>query len=137
MDGDLSRPHLYEHRHSYNRTGFNLDMDGTRRLLWWETMAGGMGGFFGFYPDSPYPYPNPEQLRPHYTFWHAKNRFRLGMQRTNILIDRAYGLSDAKKENCVFYKDGTQSIVLDLFGMAHGSRIVAVYPWVEHTHTVI
>ena len=45
----------------------------------------GMGGFFGFYPQDSgayagHPYPRPEQLRTHHTFWHRHNRLRLGMQ---------------------------------------------------------
>jgi hypothetical protein len=126
MDGDLTRPHLYEERHSYKRKGFNLDMDGTRRLLWWETMAGGMGGFFGFYPDSPHPYPNPEQLHTHYTFWHTNNRFRLDMQRANKLSDGGYVLSDASNENCVFYREDTQLIRTDLSGMPDARPAIAV-----------
>jgi hypothetical protein len=126
MDGDLTRPHLYEERHSYKRSGFNLDMDGTRRLLWWETMAGGMGGFYGFYPDSPYPYPNPEQLRTHYKFWHTKNRFRLDMQRANHLGKGSYVLSVASGKNCVFYKENASSIHIDLSGMTGLQPAIAV-----------
>jgi len=126
MDGDLTRPHLYEERHSYKRDGFNLDMDGTRRLLWSETMAGGMGGFYGFYPDSPYPYPNPEQLRTHYTFWHTNNRFRLDMQRANSLSNGAHVLSVPPKVHCVFYGENTSSIHMDLSGMPGEQRAIAV-----------
>jgi hypothetical protein len=126
MDGDLTRPHLYEERHSYKRDGFNLDMDGTRRLLWSETMAGGMGGFYGFYPDSPYPYPNPEQLRTHYTFWHTNNRFRLDMQRANSLSNGAHVLSTPSKSHCVFYGENASSIHMDLSGMPGAQRAIAV-----------
>ena len=126
MDADLTRPHLYEERHSYKRDGFNLDMDGTRRLLWSETMAGGMGGFYGFYPDSPYPYPNPEQLRTHYTFWHANNRFRLDMERANNLSNGACVLSDRPKKNCVFYDENVSSIHMDLSSMPGEQRAIAV-----------
>ncbi|MHC4366267.1 MAG: DUF5060 domain-containing protein [Planctomycetota bacterium] len=126
MDGDTARPHLYEERHSYKREGFNLDMDGTRRLLWWETMAGSMGGFYGFYPTSPYPYPNPEQLRTHYTFWHKNNRFKLDMQRTNHLGKGSYVLSVPSGGNYVFYKEDASSIHLDLSGTTGAQSAVAV-----------
>ena len=118
LSSDPTRPHLYEERHSYKREGFNLDMDGTRRLLWWESMAGGMGGFFGFYPDSPHPYPNPEQLRTHYTFWHTKKRFRSGMQRINSLTSGGYVLRVPSKTHYVFYNENTSSIRMDLSNMA-------------------
>ena len=126
MDGDLARPHLYEERHSYKRDGFNLDMDGTRRLLWWESMAGGMGGFYGFYPNSPYPYPNPEQLRTHYEFWHTNNRFRLDMQRANNLSNSAHVLSVPLKLHCVFYAENASTIHMDLSGMPGTQPAIAV-----------
>jgi len=125
MDGDLTRPHFYEERHSYKREGFNLDMDGTRRLLWWESMAGGMGGFFGFYPDSPYPYPNPEQLRTHYTFWHTNHRFRLDMQRANS-SGKELLLAVPSRSHYVFYGENTSSISMDLSGMSDPQPAVAV-----------
>ena len=126
MDTDLTRPHLYEERHSYKREGFKLDMDGTRRLLWAEAMAGGMGGFFGFYPDSPYPYPHPEQLRTHYEFWHTNNRFRLDMQRASDLGRNGYVLSLRSKEHCVFYHEDAKSVRMDLSGMPAAQPAVAV-----------
>ncbi len=52
------RPSLYEERHTYNRWKCwpghvpdpnRLDETGSRRLIWWEAMAGGMGGFFGHF----------------------------------------------------------------------------------------
>ena len=85
LESDRARPHFYEERHSYLRSGFQLDMNGTRRLLWWQTMAGGMGGFYGFYPDSPHPYPSPGQLRCVRHFW--QGRFLLDLVRANELTD--------------------------------------------------
>ena len=126
LEGDVKRAHLYEERHSYKRSGFKLDMDGTRRLLWWESMAGGMGGFFGFYPDSPHPYPNPQQLRTHYAFWHDNGRFLLDMERANKLTDGGYVLKAADKKHHVFYKEGASSIRMDLSGMAGEQPGIAV-----------
>ena len=126
LGGDAARPHLYEERHSYKREGFDLDMDGTRRLLWWESMAGGMGGFFGFYPDSPHPYPKPEQLRTHYTFWHTKNRFKLDMQRANTLSREGQVLSVSSNTHYIFYGENISSMGMDLSDMKDAQPAVAV-----------
>jgi len=126
LNSDVTRPHLYEERHSYRREGFNLDMDGTRRLLWWEAMAGGMGGFFGFYPNSPHPYPNPEQLRMHYDFWHKGKRFLLNMQpATNELIGNGYALWSPFTESGVLYAEDTSDIDVRLAATAQPEPIVA------------
>lgn len=132
MDSDRTQPHLYEERHSYLRSGFRLDMDGTRRLLWWEAMAGGMGGFFGFYNKasrafSSYPYPNPGQLRTHYTFWHTGKRFRLDMERANSLAKNdGYVLKGVSNKHYVLYAEDTDSVRVDLTGMAGPQPAVAV-----------
>jgi hypothetical protein len=128
---DIDHPHLYEERHSYLRRGFQLDMQGTRRLLWWETMAGGMGGFFGFYPRTisayaGYPYPNPEQLRSHHTFWHKHRRLRLGMRPANDLTRNGYALSDRAYRHLVFYGEDTTEIHLDLSQMSSAAEAIAL-----------
>jgi len=125
LNSDVTRPHLYEERHSYKREGFNLDMDGTRRLLWWEAMAGGMGGFFGFYPNSPHPYPNPEQLRMHYDFWHKGERFLLDMQPANELVADGCALWSPSTESGVLYTEAKKIIDLRLPPTAKPQRIVA------------
>ena len=126
LDGDKDRPHFYEERHSYKRSGFDLDMEGTRRLLWRESMAGGMGGFFGFYPNSPHPYPKPEQLRSHYDFWHEKERFVLDMQPANRLTDAGYVLRSVSKEQYVFYNEDASSVRLNLSGVGGKQKVVAI-----------
>jgi hypothetical protein len=127
LDGDLARPHLYEERHSYLRSGFRLDMDGTRRLLWWEAMAGGMGGFFGFYPNSPHPYPNPEQLRTHYEFWHANRRFRLDFERAGEAASGGvHVLRSRSGRHYALYQEGTSSMRLELSKMHGPQPAVAV-----------
>lgn len=125
LDSDKMRPHFYEERHSYQRKGFDLDMDGTRRLLWRQAMAGGLGGFYGFYARSPYPYPNPEQLKAHYRFWHTGRRFLLDMQRAPDLTD-GLALKDAPGRRFVFYKENAESIRIDLSNMAGTHSAVAV-----------
>jgi hypothetical protein len=132
LESNTSHPHLYEERHSYRREGFDLDMDGTRRLLWWEAMAGGMGGFFGFYRRSSgafagYPYPHPEQLRTHHTFWHENKRFLLDMQRANDLSGSgAYVLKNSTSTNYILYQENTNAIEIDLRNMKGPRRAVAV-----------
>jgi len=132
MESIAATPHFYEERHTYKRTGFDLDMDGTRRLLWWEVMAGGMGGFFGFYPPKgrsfgEHPYPNPEQLCTHYTFWHTHRRFLLDMQRDNELSSNgAYVLKNADGTHYVLYKEAAGVIEIDLSQMNGSQRAVAV-----------
>jgi hypothetical protein len=127
LSGDTSRPHLYEERHSYLRPGFQLDMDGTRRLLWWEAVAGGMGGFFGFYPTSPHPYPKPEQLRTHREFWHGQGRFLLTMKRAEDLADGDTRVLAARDEGCyVLYREDTRRIALGPGALRGSRRAVAV-----------
>ena len=131
MADDTEHPHLYEERHSYRRRGFKLDMDGTRRLLWRETMAGGMGGFFGFYAmDSSaangYPYPNPEQLRTHYAFWHQQQRLRLGMKPDNSLAGNGFALKDPSNRYSIFYVEDADTVQMDLTKMETAQPAVAV-----------
>jgi len=125
-----TQPHLYEERHTYLRDNFNLDMDGSRRLIWWEAMAGGMGGFYGYYSNwfnqwGPFhgKYPNPEQFQTHRTFW--RGRFLLDMERANNLSD-GYCLKTPTNDNYVFYKENTNSVQMDLSGMTSGNSAVAV-----------
>ena len=123
LQSDRARPHFYEERHSYLRDGFKLDMDGTRRLLWWQTMAGGMGGFYGFYPDSPHPYPNPEQLRCIRDFW--RKRFLLEMVRASGLTD-GFCLKTPDDTRYVFYREKTDSVGANLSAARSPLRAVAV-----------
>lgn len=119
------QPHLYEERHSYKRPKFALDMKGTRRMLWRQTMAGGMGGFFGFYANSPHPYPDPEQLRTHYSFWHQKGRLLLGMAPANELTN-GYCLSAPNSKQYIFYGESTSLIHMNLSDMKGEQPAVAV-----------
>ncbi len=123
MDADLFRPSFYEERHSYLRDGFNLDMDGTRRLRWWQAMAGGLGGFYGFYSSSPHPYPHPEQLRTAQRFW--KGRFTLDLKRAPDLTD-GYALTTPDMARLILYKEATNAIKADLSHMPQRARALAV-----------
>jgi hypothetical protein len=111
LDSDITRPHLYSERHTYKREHFKLDMRGTVRLVWRETMAGGMGGWFGFYRFSEHPYPHPERLRCARQFWN--NYFHLDMVRNNT-ISNGHALASPQARLLVIYKEGTQSIQIQL-----------------------
>ena len=110
LESDTSRPHLYEERHTYKRWG-RLDMDWTRRLLWQQQMAGGMGGWYGFFSISHHPYPNPEQLRTHQSFW-ARN-LSLDLIIDNTISD-GYVLRTPHYERVIVYKEDGKSLNLDL-----------------------
>lgn len=128
LDKDLQRPHFFGERFTYKRNGI-FTMDLTRRLFWQYTMAGGMGSFWGFfnkeYGKADPLYPNPEQLRTHYSFWHIKKRFLLDMNRANHLSD-AYVLASKNNKNLVAYKEDTDFIEIDLSNMPTPSQVIAV-----------
>ena|GEM_PF-970773 len=133
LNSDLSRPHFYEERFTYLREGA-WTMENTRRALWHYTLAGGIGSWWGFYKlgvaQSPLPpYPNPEQLVTVNRFWH--DRFLLDMQRANSLTD-GYCLKTTTNDNYVFYKESTNSVQMDLSGMASARPAVAVDTKLEY-----
>jgi hypothetical protein len=126
LNRDLSRPHLYEERFTYMREGA-WTMENTRRAIWHYTLAGGIGAWWGFYEfgvaQSPLPpYPNPEQLATVNQFW--VDRFLLDMERDNSLTD-GYCLKTTNN-NYVFYKESTNSLRMDLSGVASAQPAVAV-----------
>jgi hypothetical protein len=123
MSSDSGRPHLEEERF-YHQRWDKYDMDTTRRHFWWYTLAGGMGGHWGFhrsYGDEPYSH--PEQLAAHRLFW--KDRFLLDMSPANHLTD-GYALKDQTSARYVFYKEDTASVRLDLSDMSGSQMAVAV-----------
>jgi len=140
VDTHRNRPLLYEERHTYNRwvnwpnrvpDHDRLNMDGTRRLLWWEIMAGGVGGFFGYFSNwfneyGPFEgyYPHREQLRCARAFW--RDRYMLGMERANYLINEGYCLRTLDDRNYVFYAEDTSSITYDIPEITGAERVIAV-----------
>jgi hypothetical protein len=126
LSEDPGRPHLYEERHTYQRPHHSLDMDATRRLLWWAAMAGGMGEFVGYYhPESKafggYPYPQKHQFRAFRAFWNG--RFLLDMEPCNQLTD-GYGLCN---ENAyVIYRSDTETIRVDLSALPGSFPVIAL-----------
>jgi hypothetical protein len=130
MSSDPLRPHLYEERHTYKRSS-ELDMTGTRRFLWHLTMAGGAGGFWGYFPDKPHPYPNPEQLRTAKQFW--EKRFLLDMVPANTSTD-GVGLHTPDNRHYVFYKTDASVVWMDLSKMAGsqpGKAVDTKLPYAE------
>lgn len=124
MESDRSRPHLYEERFIYLREfdgGPQWTMDRTRRVMWWNAMAGGMGAFWGVW-DGPL-YPNPEQMRTHHRFWDG--RFTLDMERANQLTD-GVALVSPGHGLYIFYKEDASSLRMDLSGLGNPQTAIAV-----------
>jgi hypothetical protein len=150
MKAHDDKPSIYEERHTYNRwrcwPGSVPDPDrlnetGCRRLVWWETMAGGMGGFFGhfserfnqygpFRPAGPCGY-HPESLkrafRTHREFW-KQGRLKLDMSPDNRRVSRATGycLVGADKKQLVFFVEDTDSVTIDLSDVPGSQPAIAV-----------
>lgn len=136
---DKTKPHFYEERHSYNRQDaastitngdWDLDMDGTRRLMWWEAMSGGVGGWFGFYEDGSFPfgghpYPNSEQLKTHREFWIENNRFLLNLE-VDSTFSNGYGLLTDDDKNYIIYKENTSNVQFRLSNLDQVFPIIAV-----------
>jgi hypothetical protein len=141
METHPDKPSIYEERHTYNRWECwpnnvpdpdGLNVEGSRRLIWRETMAGGMGGFFGhfserfnaygpFNPDGPCGY-QPESLkrmfRTHRDFW-KQGRLKLDMSPENHRVQGATGycLVAADRKNFVFFIENANAVTIDLRGM--------------------
>ena len=150
MEARKDKPAIYEERHTYNRwqcwpgsvpNPNSLNATGCRRLIWWETMAGGMGGFFGhfserfnvfgpFHPDGPCGY-HPESLkrafRTHRDFW-KNGRLKLSMSPDNRRISGATGycLAAADKKHFVFFVEDADSVTVDLSGMPGSQPAIVV-----------
>jgi hypothetical protein len=124
INSDRNRPHLYEERFIYLREmpgAPNWTMDRTRRVMWWNAMAGGVGAYWGVW-DGP-DYPNPEQMAAHARFW--RGRFRLDLERASQLTDGA-ALKTPDSSHLIFYKESTASIRMDLASIGGPRRAVAV-----------
>ena len=124
MDSNLNRPHLMSERNVYLRYN-ESDMNGTRRKMWHYAMAGGHGGWWGrsFYNNTPYP--NPEQLDAHRIFWQVNNRLQLDMSRDNSITD-GFALKNSSNTNYVIYKENSNTVLLNLAGMASTQSAIAI-----------
>jgi hypothetical protein len=144
------KPSIYEERHTYNRWKCwparvsdpdRLNETGSRRLIWWETMAGGMGGFFGhfserfnrygpFRPNGPCGY-HPDSLkrgfRTYREFW-KDGRLKLSMSPDNSRVSGATGycLVTSDKKHFVFFVKDADSVTIDLSGMPGKQPVIAV-----------
>jgi hypothetical protein len=148
MDRRQDKPSIYEERHTYNRWRCwphsvaepdRLSDTGCRRLIWWETMAGGMGGFFGhfserfnqygpFRVDGPCGY-HPDSLkrafRTYRQFW-MNGRLKLSMSPDNARAGgvKGYCLVTADKRHFVFFFEDEDSVTVDLSSMPASQPII-------------
>ncbi len=150
LETHVDKPSIYEERHTYNRWRCwptavpdpdRLGERGCRRLIWWETMAGGMGGFFGhfserfnrygpFHPNGPCGY-HPDSLkrvfRTHREFW-KHGRLKLNMLPENHRVSGATGhcLAGADRKHFVFFVEDADSVTIDLSGMPGPQPVTSV-----------
>ncbi len=150
METRKGKPSIYEERHTYNRWNCwpsrvpdpdRLNETGCRRLIWWETMAGGMGGFFGHFSDRFNDYGpfstngpcgfHPDSLRrafrTHQEFW-KNGRLKLSMSPDNDRVRAATGycLVAADRKHFVFFIEDADSVTVDLSDMPDNQPIIVV-----------
>jgi len=150
MEAHKDKPSIYEERHTYNRWKCwphsvrdpeRLNETGCRRLIWWETMAGGMGGFFGhfserfnqygpFKPSGPcgyHPHSLKQAFRTHREFW-KDGRLKLSMSPDNGRVGGATGycLAAADRKHFIFFVEDADSVKIDLAGMPGSQPVVLV-----------
>jgi hypothetical protein len=150
LEARKNKPSIYEERHTYNRWQCwprkvhdpnRLNEAGSRRLIWWEAMAGGMGGFFGhfstrfneygpFRADRPcgyYPESLKRAFRTYQEFW-RNGRLKLNMSpdKCRVIGTGEYCLVDTNRKNFVFFIEDADSVTIDLRNMPGSQRVVAV-----------
>jgi hypothetical protein len=150
LEAHKDKPGIYEERHTYNRWKCwpdtvrdpeRLNETGCRRLIWWEAMAGGMGGFFGhfserfnqygpFHPNGPCGY-HPDSLkqafRTYREFW-KHGRLKLSMEPDSSRINGATGycLVSGDKKHFIFFVEDADSVTINLMGMPGIQPVVLV-----------
>lgn len=150
LEGRKDKPSIYEERHTYNRWRCwpdsvsdpnRLNETGCRRLIWWEAMAGGMGGFFGHFSErfnrfGPFhtnglcgyhPDLLKRAFRTYREFW-RDGRLKLSMSPDNGCVRGATGycLVAADKKHFVFFVEDADSVTIDLNGMPGSQPVVSV-----------
>ena len=150
LESRKDKPSIYEERHTYNRWRCwpdsvsdpnRLNETGCRRLIWWETMAGGMGGFFGHFSDrfnkyGPFHANGPcgyhsdslkRAFRTHREFW-KDGKLKLSMKPDNSRVRGATGycLVAADNKHFVFFVEEADSVTIDLDGMSGSQPVVLV-----------
>jgi hypothetical protein len=126
LDNDTNRPHHFAERDYYPS---RVNETWTRRHMWRYTMAGGHGGHWGYKGDADignWTYPNSEELRTHFTFWHTKGRFLLDMERADQLIPGGFCLKTPDNMNYVFFAEKTSQIDYDISSMSGSHRVIIV-----------
>jgi len=150
LEAHNDKPSIYEERHTYNRWQCwpgsvpdpnRLNETESRRLIWWESMAGGMGGFFGHFSErfnqygpfqtyGPCGY-HPESLkqafRTHREFWKG-GRLKLNLSPDNGRVSGAEGYCLAAKDRkqFIFFVEDADSVRVDLHGMPDSATVVAI-----------
>jgi len=109
IDNSGGRPVVFDRRFIYLRDGV-WDMETTRRALWQFALAGGAGAVWGREENE---YPNKEQLRTHYTFWHEEGHFALDLERAPT-VSNGWALRSTDGERFVAYRESASSIQLDI-----------------------
>lgn len=118
-----------------------LNVDGSRRLIWRQQMAGGMGGFFGHFSvrfNSYGPFSqkcgcgyHPDSLkcalRCFRDFW-AKGRFKFDMvvDMGRVRNSTAYCLRTQDYESFVFFVENDNKAEINLTRMPNSQQIVVV-----------
>ncbi|HCO95407.1 MAG TPA: hypothetical protein DIU00_15900 [Phycisphaerales bacterium] len=118
-----------------------LNEDGSRRLIWREQMAGGMGGFFGHFSirfNSYGPFSqncgcgyNPDSLKRAFRcfrdFW-AKDRFMFDMvvDTGRVRNGTGYCLRTKDYKNFVFFVENESRIDINLKNMPGSQQIIVV-----------
>ncbi|MEM8757487.1 MAG: GC-type dockerin domain-anchored protein [Planctomycetota bacterium] len=125
------RPHLLEERNVLERWG--LDSDGTRLLMWRSAMAGGVGGWYGFFDHDPVfgndtGYDNDEALATHGRFW--RDRLEIGMVPepglTGPTGGDAFALLAPDLGSAVVFAESSDRVRLNVSELAVPRRAVAV-----------
>lgn len=118
-----------------------LNEDGSRRLIWRQQMAGGMGGFFGHFSirfNSYGPFSqkcgcgyHPESLKRAFRcfrdFW-ARDRFKFDMVVDTNRIGKGTGYCLHTKDcrNFVFFVENDNSVEINLGGMPGSQEVIVV-----------
>ena len=118
-----------------------LNEDGSRRLIWREQMAGGMGGFFGHFSirfNSFGPFSencgcgyHPDSLKRAFRcfrqFW-AKDRFRFDMvaDEGRVRAGTGYCLRTGDCKHFVFFVENAAVVDIDLGGMPGSRQVIVV-----------
>ncbi len=131
LEARKEKPSFSEDRFRIRQSSIYKDKDYnevmTRRGLWHSAMAGGVANIWGYMIGAPsaasLPYPHKEWIKTNALFF--QTRFLKEMIRDNQITDGVC-LKHPGNHLFVFYKEGTDSIQMDLTGMNESQPAVAV-----------